>query len=82
MHSALWNATFRFAERRETWVVADPKVIKGLEEGMLGMELGEKRTLIIPPDLAYGAAGRGNVIPPNATLEFDIELVGIERPRG
>jgi peptidylprolyl isomerase len=53
-------------------------VIKGWEEGITGMQVGEKRHLIIPPDLAYGAKGRGQ-IPPNATLEFDLQLVGIQR---
>lgn len=54
-------------------------VIRGWEEGILGMEVGEKRQLIIPPGLAYGAAGRGERIPPNSTLVFDIELVGLRR---
>jgi peptidylprolyl isomerase len=57
------------------------QVIKGWEEGFQGVQVGQKLTLIIPPDLAYGAAGRGSVIPPNATLEFDIEVVGIMRPQ-
>ena len=53
-------------------------MIKGWEEGLLGMKVGEKRQLIIPPDLAYGDAGAGGVIPPGATLVFDIDLVKIE----
>ena len=56
------------------------QVIKGWEEGLTGVHLGQKMTLIIPPDLAYGSKGRGAVIPPNATLTFDIEVVGIMRP--
>ena len=57
-------------------------MIRGWDEGVKGMKVGGKRMLTIPPDMGYGARGAGGVIPPNATLLFEVELLDVRRVEG
>ena len=66
------------AESRSHFRWGPGRVIKGWDEGIALMKVGGKAQLVIPPDLAYGEQGAGGVIPPDATLVFDVELVAVD----
>jgi rhodanese-related sulfurtransferase len=77
------GTVFDDSQKRGTpfsFTLGSGQVIPGWEQGIAGMKIGEKRVLTIPPELGYGAAGAGGVIPPNATLVFDVELVSVAIP--
>lgn len=78
---ALVDGTMFDSSRRRgqtfSFILGRGQVIRGWDEGVVGMKVGEQRKLTIPAEMGYGAGGVPGVIPPNATLVFDVELVGI-----
>jgi len=74
----MFDSTSKRGDTPFEFQIGAGKVIQGWEEGAQGMKVGGKRKLTIPPDLGYGASGAGGVIPPNATLVFEIELLEVK----
>jgi len=72
------DASFKHVEPF-VFTIGAGQVIKGWDVGIAGMKVGEQRKLELAPDFAYGATGAGNIIPPNATLVFEVELLGIKK---
>ncbi len=75
---SIFDSTDKHGGQPFSFALGAGQVIKGWDQGILGMKVGEERTLTIPPELGYGAAGYPPVIPQNATLVFDVTLVGIK----
>lgn len=77
----VFDASANHGNQGFTFLLGAGKVIKGWDEGVAGMKVGGKRKLVIPPSLAYGPNGVSGVIPPNATLTFEVELLSVQ-PQG
>ena len=79
-NGTVFDSTEKNGGKPFRFVLGTGQVIKGWDQGVAGMPVGQKRQLVIPPELAYGAEGAGGgTIPPNATLTFDVELLGLIR---
>ena len=77
-HGTKFDSTADHGGEPFSFVLGQGQVIKGWDEGVAGMRVGGERTLLIPADLGYGAHGAGGVIPPNASLVFDVKLLKVD----
>lgn len=76
-----FDSTAKHGDQPFKFQLGAGRVIKGWDQGIVGMKVGGKRKLTIPPELGYGARGAGDKIPPNSTLVFMVELVGVEKKK-
>jgi FKBP-type peptidyl-prolyl cis-trans isomerase FkpA len=76
-HGSKFDSTADHGSQPFSFTLGQGQVIKGWDQGVAGMHVGGERTLLIPAELGYGAHGAGGVIPPNASLVFDVKLVGV-----
>jgi peptidylprolyl isomerase/FKBP-type peptidyl-prolyl cis-trans isomerase FkpA len=76
-----FDSTTKHGDQPFKFQLGAGRVIKGWDQGIVGMKVGGKRKLTIPPELGYGARGAGDRIPPNSTLVFDVELIGVEKKK-
>ena len=79
-HGSKFDSTDDHGGEPFSFPLGQGQVIKGWDQGVAGMRVGGERTLLIPAELGYGARGTGDVIPPNASLVFDVKLVGVGSP--
>jgi FKBP-type peptidyl-prolyl cis-trans isomerase len=77
-NGTVFDSTAKDGGKPFSFTLGQGQVIKGWDQGVVGMKVGGTRTLVIPPDLAYGSQGAGSTIPPNATLTFKIQLLSVQ----